>query len=79
MILLSLHSPCIAAPKNFGLRDPPLAVMKSLLLVGKVIQSLANGVSSFKEDHLKCMNSFLEKNKQNIDNFVHDVRQWPPR
>jgi len=80
LFFLRFFCPCIASPKSLGLRDPPLHCSNSLVIIGKVIQALANGLLSFKEQsQLMFMNDFLVRNRKILDRFVKLVSEWPPR
>lgn len=51
---MALLSPCIASPESFDFPDVgPMPVRRTLLLMGKVLQCLANGVTEFKEVRLQ--------------------------
>uniref|UniRef100_A0A6B2L073 Ras-GAP domain-containing protein n=1 Tax=Arcella intermedia TaxID=1963864 RepID=A0A6B2L073_9EUKA len=79
-IFLRFFGPCIASPETFDFPDPgPMSVRRTLLLIGKVLQCLANGVTSFKETYLSCMIPFLERNKKKFEDFVRQFATWPPK
>jgi hypothetical protein len=77
-IFLRFLCPAISSPEGFKLY--PVATpeaRRTLLLVGKILQNLANGVS-FKEDYLAEMNRFLSKNELAMHEFFVKVRTYPP-
>eukprot|EP01124_Arcella_intermedia_P032992 TRINITY_DN7802_c0_g1_i1.p1 TRINITY_DN7802_c0_g1~~TRINITY_DN7802_c0_g1_i1.p1 ORF type:complete len:1257 (+),score=331.83 TRINITY_DN7802_c0_g1_i1:225-3773(+) len=79
-IFLRFFGPCIVSPESFEMKAAgSREVSRSFLLIGKVIQSLANGVSSFKEEYLHCMHPFLEKYRFPMERFLKKMKEWPPR
>jgi hypothetical protein len=76
-MFLRFICPAIAAPESFKLTpiETPEA-RRTLLLVGKILQNLANGVE-FKEPYLQDMNRFLTKNAQRVTNFFQKLRTYP--
>jgi len=78
-VFLRFFCPCIASPQNWGFKACSPNAMKTLLLIGKVLQCLANGVSTFKEDSLKCMDFFLIKHQNRVNAFVNEIQNWPPK
>jgi hypothetical protein len=76
-MFLRFICPAIAAPESFNLTpiESPEA-RRTLLLVGKILQNLANGVE-FKEPYLQDMNNFLTKNAQKVANFFQKLRTYP--
>lgn len=75
-IFLRFICPVIATPETFGVTIDAVA-RRTLLLVGKILQNLANG-ATFKEDYLQDMNIFLNKNQSVIDLFIKKVKTYPP-
>lgn len=76
-MFLRFLGPAIAAPESFRLTaiETPEA-RRTLLLVGKILQNLANG-AEFKEPYLQDMNAFLTKNAQKVANFFQKLRTYP--
>lgn len=77
-IFLRFLCPAISSPEGFKLY--PVATpeaRRTLLLVGKILQNLANGVQ-FKEDYLAEMNRFLAKNQLAMHEFFVKCRTYPP-
>ena len=76
-MFLRFLGPAIAAPESFRLTpiETPEA-RRTLLLVGKILQNLANG-AEFKEPYLQDMNAFLTKNAQKVSNFFQKLRTYP--
>jgi hypothetical protein len=73
-LFLRFLCPAISSPEGFGLAavGTPEA-RRTLLLVGKIMQNLANGVK-FKEDFLTDMNRFLDKNEIACKEFFRKMR-----
>lgn len=70
--------PAIASPETFDLvKVENIEARRTLLLVGKILQNLANGVE-FKEDYLQDMNSFLSNNEMQLSLFFKKLRTYPP-
>eukprot|EP01128_Nolandella_sp_AFSM9_P007753 TRINITY_DN434_c0_g3_i1.p1 TRINITY_DN434_c0_g3~~TRINITY_DN434_c0_g3_i1.p1 ORF type:complete len:1160 (-),score=260.52 TRINITY_DN434_c0_g3_i1:143-3622(-) len=79
-MFLRFFCPCIASPESFAFPNVgPMPVRRTLLLIGKVLQSLANGVTDFKEPYLMCMGTFIRKNQLKLDSYIKHVMEWPPR
>lgn len=76
-MFLRFLGPAIAAPESFRLTaiETPEA-RRTLLLVGKILQNLANG-AEFKEPYLQDMNAFLTKNANKVANFFQKLRTYP--
>lgn len=76
-MFLRFLGPAIAAPESFRLTaiETPEA-RRTLLLVGKILQNLANG-AEFKEPYLQDMNAFLTKHAQRVGNFFRKLRTYP--
>jgi len=76
-MFLRFICPAIAAPESYKLSpiENPEA-RRTLLLVGKILQNLANGVE-FKEPYLQDMNAFLSRNAQRVHNFFQKLRTYP--
>eukprot|EP00041_Stephanoeca_diplocostata_P025377 m.661249 g.661249 ORF g.661249 m.661249 type:complete len:998 (-) comp22736_c0_seq1:429-3422(-) len=84
-LFLRLLCPAILGPHLFNLqsRYPTGAVLRTLTLVSKCIQNLANGVAfGAKEPYLHSMNAFLDANKASVttclDAAVRCPRAAPP-
>lgn len=73
-LFLRLFCPAISTPEVYGLcKEPPSPeARRHLLLVAKVLQTLANGVyfSVQKESHMIYLNSFIEHHQQTFANQV---------
>lgn len=77
-IFLRFICPAITNPESFGLiKVENEGPRRTLVLVGKILQNLANGVE-FKEEYLLDMNSFIQKNEKRLNGFFTKLRTYPP-
>ena len=77
---LRLMCPAILGPQLFGLQQhyPEGNTARTLTLVSKCIQNLANGVPfGLKEPYLLPMNSFLESNRSSMATCIEDLSSPP--
>ncbi len=76
-VFLRFVCPAMLAPERYGLAENPAALTKDarrvLMGVSKVIQTLANGVTSFKEDYMRPMDQFLESNSGSFAAFLDRI------
>ena len=74
LLILRLVTPAILTPDLYDLVKSPITnrnLKRGLLIVGKIIQNLANGVKfGSKESHMISFNTFLDKNKERYENFI---------
>ena len=77
-IFLRYFNPCITSPEKFGLIEiKNFETRRTLLLISKVIQNIANGIR-FKEPYMQCMNPFLRKNESRVTDFFRKLKVYPP-
>ncbi|GAM22712.1 hypothetical protein SAMD00019534_058870, partial [Acytostelium subglobosum LB1] len=80
-IFLRLMCPAIMAPKLFGLTldHPNIKTTRTLILVAKSLQNLANLVefSDYKEDFMKDMNLFVADNIGTMKTFINTLSTVP--
>lgn len=76
-MFLRFFCPCITSPAQFGFKPPSKNVNTSLLLVGKVVQTIANGTVAFRDENLKFLDSFLQDNSAKISSYINSVSIWP--
>lgn len=70
--------PSITAPHYYGLLDRPPneTTQRQLVLISKVIQSLANmQMPGRKEAYMESMSDFIEKNMGSVVKFYQDMRE----
>eukprot|EP01114_Cavostelium_apophysatum_P012400 TRINITY_DN2764_c0_g1_i1.p1 TRINITY_DN2764_c0_g1~~TRINITY_DN2764_c0_g1_i1.p1 ORF type:complete len:1055 (+),score=300.76 TRINITY_DN2764_c0_g1_i1:165-3329(+) len=79
-MFLRFICPSIFSPEGFKIITEPLAEhsRRSLILVSKVIQSLANGVIFQKEQYMVPLNGFIEENKERFTEFLDKISEIPP-
>lgn len=79
-IFLRFVCPAMIAPERFNLVKGELSkdARRNLMSVSKVIQNMANGMTSFKEEYMKPMDEFLQKNGPNCSSFLDAIAQHPP-
>eukprot|EP00026_Physarum_polycephalum_P005719 Phypoly_transcript_05756.p1 GENE.Phypoly_transcript_05756~~Phypoly_transcript_05756.p1 ORF type:complete len:548 (+),score=128.32 Phypoly_transcript_05756:134-1777(+) len=73
--------PSLVAPEGYGLSEqvPDTKARRSLILVSKILQNLANQVEfGSKEEYMKIMNSFITGNMQTMATFVDHLASPPP-
>jgi len=79
-IFLRFFCPALMAPKFYGIIEdhPDLQSNRTLMLVAKIIQKLAN-LTTFKheEDFMNQFNVLLEENKQNLMLFIEAISKIP--
>lgn len=67
----------ILVPDEYGLVDeaPPAEAQRNLVLIAKVVQTLANGTSfgDGKEAYMKPLNKFLRRNRRRMARFYGDL------
>ena len=80
-IFLRFICPAIVAPEAFGLlkKPPQTAARRTLILISKIIQHLANGAKQTKEDYMnECTNIFVSKNEEILFNYYEKLSTVPP-
>lgn len=80
-IFLRFICPSIVAPEAFSLlkKAPPAPVRRTLILVSKLIQNLANGVKQSKEDYMvECTARFVTRNQERINQVYERLSTIPP-
>jgi hypothetical protein len=78
--MLRYFCPAITLPNAYGLvkKPPDGNPRKNLTLVAKILQKLANGESFQTETpHLMPMNAFINKNQQNLFNYLKVLTNDP--
>ena len=83
--MLRLFGPLIVDPVALLnlIEAPPATARRTLVLVSKLIQNLANGYvlsplkqrTPFKEAHMMELNVFIEQNKERFKNWVDQISQ----
>ncbi|KAJ1661120.1 RasGAP protein [Dispira simplex] len=72
---LRFLNPAIVTPQAYMLVDQPPSKhpRRSLTLVAKLLQNLANKASFSKEPYMMVLNPFVERNRESISKFFHDI------
>ncbi|KAI8072167.1 Rho GTPase activation protein [Gilbertella persicaria] len=72
---LRFINPAIVTPRAYMLLDtvPGNAPRRTLTLIAKMLQNLANRPSYAKETYMLPTNPFVEKNKQRINKFLNEL------
>ena len=72
-IFLRFICPAIVAPDAFSIIKTKLSagVRRTLVLISKVLQNLANGIKHAKEEYMIPTNIFVENNEHIIQDFFH--------
>jgi len=81
-VFLRLLCPALLNPRQFGLLQdpPPPTPTRSLVMVAKCLQNLANLVEfGGKEPNMEVVNPFLLKNKERLICFLDNLANMPER
>jgi hypothetical protein len=66
--------PAIVSPETVNIETPRDRTLKrSLILITKVIQNLANNILFGKEQHMVVLNEFLQNNILSVSRFLKDI------
>eukprot|EP01106_Pelomyxa_sp_JSP_P009999 TRINITY_DN269_c0_g1_i1.p1 TRINITY_DN269_c0_g1~~TRINITY_DN269_c0_g1_i1.p1 ORF type:complete len:211 (-),score=82.56 TRINITY_DN269_c0_g1_i1:119-751(-) len=75
-MFLRFYNNAITVPESFGFipEAPPQAIRRELLVIGKVLQNLANGMEfGKKEEFMIKFNSFLEESTPKLQAFYKEL------
>jgi hypothetical protein len=71
---LRFINPALSLPEQFNLVPSVTPdVRRSMILITKVLQQLANEVDTFKEQYMAPFSSFVQKHKQPLREFYHEL------
>ena len=78
-IFLRFICPAIVAPDTYGVVKTPLSsgLRRTLILVSKVLQNLANGTKVSKEGYMKPTDIFVEQNYDAIQHYFQEIATVP--
>ena len=73
--MLRFINPAIVTPQAYMLVDgnPAKNPRRTLTLVAKLLQNLANKPSYSKENYMMALNSFVETNKLRFNKFLNEL------
>lgn len=81
-VFLRFFCPPLSSPDSFGLmvkKDIGAAARRGYVLVGKIIQNIANGVKfGQKESYMDKCNPFIEEHLPLCENFLETFAELPP-
>lgn len=67
-------SPAVVTPSTIDVEVPPNeAVRRGLMLMGKIVQNLANNIFFGKEAHMAVLNPYLKENISIVTRFLSEV------
>jgi len=72
-IFLRFFCPAIVDPRRWGIEKVNPSDMRVLVLVSKVLQLLANGVSPVKESFMAVLHDYIQQKIPVVQQFVDDI------
>jgi hypothetical protein len=76
MIILRYYTPAITASDEYGIlkEEPSDSLLRTLVLVAKVLQNLANGtLFGVKEEYMSTLNDFITENQERMNNYLDEI------
>lgn len=76
MSILSFISPAVVQPEIVDVeipKDDGGVIRRGLMVIGKVVQNLANNIFFGKEPHMTVLNAFLHANVGRVTRYLTDV------
>ncbi|KXN84411.1 Neurofibromin, partial [Leucoagaricus sp. SymC.cos] len=80
-IFLRFITPAIVSPETVDIELPienGMTMRRGLMLIGKILQNLANNIFFGKEAHMTPLNRFLEGQIANVTRFLSEIHKSPP-
>ncbi|TFY83118.1 hypothetical protein EWM64_g893 [Hericium alpestre] len=80
-IFLRFISPAVVAPETVDIEIPKedaMTIRRGLMVIGKIIQNLANNIFFGKELYMTGLNEFLGKNIVNVTRFLSELHKYTP-
>lgn len=74
--MIRFISPAVVAPETVDIEIPSedaIAMRRGLMVITKIIQNLANNIFFGKEQHMMCLNKFLEANIVNVTKYLSEL------
>lgn len=76
MTLFRFITPAVVAPENVDIELPTEnrpTMRRGLMVVGKILQNLANNIFFGKEAYMTVLNKFLEGQIANVTRFLSEI------
>ncbi|KAF8872759.1 hypothetical protein BD779DRAFT_1679537 [Infundibulicybe gibba] len=80
-IFLRFISPAVVTPELVDVEVPKehaLVIRRGLMVIAKIIQSLANNIFFGKEAFMVVLNQFLQQNIKNVTLFLSQLQKYSP-
>lgn len=80
-IFLRFITPAVVSPETVDIELPMengMTMRRGLMLIGKILQNLANNIFFGKEAHMTPLNKFLEGQIANVTRFLSEIHKSPP-
>jgi len=70
--------PCLFSPEGFDIlpNPPSITNRRTLVLIAKILQSLANG-ATLKEEFMLDFNNYVEQNIPKLEKFMDEISEVP--
>jgi hypothetical protein len=78
-IFLRFISPAVVAPETIDIEIPyeeAIIMRRGLMVITKIIQNLANNIFFGKEQHMMCLNAFLQDNIVNVTKYLSELNKY---
>jgi neurofibromin 1 len=69
-------TPAVVSPETVDIELPSengVTMRRGLMLIGKILQNLANNIFFGKEAHMTVLNKFLEGQIANVTRFLSEI------
>jgi len=69
-------NPAVVSPETIDIEIPVengMVMRRGLMLIGKILQNLANNILFGKEAHMTPLNKFLEGQIANVSRFLNEI------
>ncbi|KAH9030143.1 hypothetical protein EDB85DRAFT_1456161 [Lactarius pseudohatsudake] len=80
-VFLRFISPVIVSPSEIDIeipQDNPVVLRQGLMMIAKIIQTLANNVLFGREVHMSILNPFLESKIMEVLKFLSELSRYNP-
>ncbi|TNN17943.1 Neurofibromin [Schistosoma japonicum] len=81
VVFLRFINPAVVSPYESGILDfePPSRVKRGLILIGKMMQNIANQLMFTKEPHMRVFDSVLQKHFETCRQFFKAIVEEPTK